>query len=64
MRYNIIRNKNMSDNNGQNRYENGKIYKLIDQESEYFYIGSTCDTLSKRLYRHKAAAKTKPNIKC
>ena len=53
----------MSDNKGQNRYENGKVYKLIDQESEYFYIGSTCDTLSKRLCRHKAVAKTKPNIK-
>ena len=46
-----------------NRYENSKIYKLFDPNTEYFYIGSTCDTLSKRFNRHKTVAKSKPHIK-
>ena len=39
-----------------NRYENTKIYKLIDHESGYFYIGSTTDRLSHRLSVHKCKA--------
>jgi len=35
-------------------YKNGKIYKLICSETQKIYIGSTCSTLSKRLYGHKA----------
>ena len=46
-----------------NRYENSKVYKLIEPNSGFFYIGSTCDTLSKRFGRHKTTAKTKPDIK-
>jgi group I intron endonuclease len=38
-----------------NRYSKGKIYRLICENEEY--IGSTCDTLSKRLHRHKNEAK-------
>ena len=34
-------------------YQFGKIYKLIDLESEKCYIGSTCKTLNQRLYNHK-----------
>ena len=41
----------------QNRYINGKIYNLIHPESGNFYIGSTCDKLCKRLYRHRDTAK-------
>ena len=40
-----------------NRYNNSKIYKLVDQVNGYFYIGSTCNPLSKRLYNHKNVAK-------
>ena len=40
-----------------NRYNNSKIYKLVDQVNGYFYIGSTCNPLSKRLYWHKNDAK-------
>ena len=29
-----------------NRYENSKRYKLIDPDSEYYYIGSTCAPLT------------------
>ena len=47
-----------------NRYENTKIYKLILADSEYFYIGSTCENrLSKRLNVHKCKAKTYPDRK-
>jgi len=40
----------------QNRYSNGKIYKLVNSVDDKVYIGSTCCTLSKRLYCHKQAA--------
>ena len=31
-----------------NRYENSKIYKLIDPDSGFYYIGSTCGPLTQR----------------
>lgn len=34
-------------------YQNGKIYELVCRVTGKRYIGSTCDTLSKRLYGHK-----------
>ena len=37
------------------RYNNSKIYKLMDNEG-YFYIGSTCCPLYKRLSHHKSDA--------
>ena len=40
-----------------NRYNNSKIYKLVDHVNGYFYIGSTCNPLSKRLSWHKLKAK-------
>ena len=46
-----------------NRYENSKIYKLIDQDSGYYYIGSTCSNLTQRLCNHKSRAKTYPDRK-
>ena len=45
----------------QNRYNNTKIYKIIHPETGYFYIGTTCDRLSKRLCYHKSKAKEYPN---
>ena len=38
-----------------NRYQNSKIYKLFDDD-QFFYIGSTCLSLHKRLYNHKIAS--------
>ena len=40
-----------------NRYNNSKIYKLIDVTNGYYYIGCSCLPLSKRLYYHKDKAK-------
>ena len=46
-----------------NKYNNTKIYKLQDQIYGYFYIGSTTDMLSKRLYGHKSSSKQYPKTK-
>ena len=40
-------------NIGLNRYENGKIYKITDVGYNKCYIGSTCESLSKRMERHR-----------
>lgn len=36
-------------------YQNGKIYKIVSDNTDKIYIGSTCSPLSKRLYQHKNA---------
>jgi hypothetical protein len=36
----------------ENRYENGKIYTIRSPNTDKYYIGSTCNTLSKRYYQH------------
>lgn len=41
-----------------NRYENGKVYKLVNGVNDDIYVGSTCLPLSKRLSAHKKDAKT------
>ena len=46
-----------------NRYGNSKIYKLIDPDSGYYYIGSTGGPSTLRLCSHKGAAKIHPEIK-
>ena len=38
-------------------YENGKIYKIIHDNSENIYIGSTCSPLYKRMAQHKGSCK-------
>ena len=40
-----------------NRYENGKIYKIVDVGYEKMYIGSTTEPLSKRMERHRSKYK-------
>ena len=40
-----------------NRYNNSKIYKVINTVDDTFYIGSTCTQLSKRINGHKKANK-------
>jgi len=44
------------------KYNHGKIYKLVDS-SGFYYVGSTCTSLSKRLSGHKAMSKTKTERK-
>ena len=35
------------------RYQKGKIYTLRSDHTDRFYIGSTCLTLPKRMYKHR-----------
>ena len=37
-----------------NRYENGKIYRITDNAYTKFYYGSTCESLSQRMTRHRS----------
>ena len=36
-----------------NKYQSGKIYKIVDNTSDMIYIGSTCQELVKRLQGHE-----------
>jgi hypothetical protein len=36
-----------------NKYQNGKIYTIRSPYTEFYYIGSTCQPLSKRFYEHR-----------
>ena len=40
----------------ENRYANSKVYKLVDDDG-YYYYGSSCLPLYKRLYIHKRDSK-------
>ncbi len=37
-----------------NKFQNAKIYKIIDNTSDLIYIGSTCKTLNNRLKQHES----------
>jgi hypothetical protein len=37
----------------KNKYQNGKIYTIRSPHTDKFYIGSTCNPLSKRFWNHK-----------
>ena len=43
------------------RYQNGMIYKLVNDVDDQFYVGSTCMPLAKRKSNHKVDAKKHPN---
>jgi hypothetical protein len=45
-----------------NKYQNGKIYKIVCNVTGDVYVGSTIKTLEKRLIHHKSDAKMKQNI--
>ena len=47
----------------KNRYNNTKIYKLVDKINQFYYIGSTTDLLCKRLYQHKISSNRKQEQK-
>ena len=38
-------------------YKKGEIYKILNNIDADVYIGSTCDTLSRRTSKHKTFAK-------
>jgi hypothetical protein len=44
-----------------NKYQNGKIYKLVNTEGTLAYIGSTCQTLAKRKANHHSDYKSWKN---
>lgn len=44
-----------------NKYSRGKIYKLVNDIDDEFYVGSTCETLAKRKGGHKALSKERPH---
>ena len=37
-----------------NKYHNGKIYKIVDNAYTKQYIGSTTESLSQRMTRHRS----------
>ena len=44
-------------------YQNGKIYKLVNDVNDDIYVGSTCGTLRLRKSEHKKRSRKKPNMK-
>ena len=38
-------------------YQNGKIYKLVNDVDDLLYVGSTCNALHKRFGEHKSCAR-------
>jgi len=40
-----------------NKYQNGKIYKIWSLETDEIYVGSTCQPLHKRLHQHRVRSK-------
>ena len=46
-----------------NKYHKGKIYTIRSYQTDKYYIGSTCDALHKRLYRHRIDYKNYLNDK-
>ena len=36
-------------------YKNAKIYKVLNDVTDDVYVGSTCQTLSKRMAEHRKA---------
>ena len=47
-----------------NKYENGKIYKIVSKQTPYIYIGSTHQPITNRLSGHKSQYKLWKNGKC
>ena len=38
-------------------YSKGKIYKILNTIDDEIYVGSTCETLSQRMARHRSDMK-------
>ena len=46
-----------------NKYHNGKIYKIADVGYNKCYIGSTTESLSRRMARHRSQYKKQEDMK-
>lgn len=46
-----------------NEFQFGKIYKIVNNVNDDFYVGSTVTTLALRMSRHRASAKTQTHLK-
>jgi group I intron endonuclease len=44
-------------------YQNGKIYKITNCIDDEVYVGSTCQSLSRRFSKHKDMSRCRPNYK-
>ena len=42
-------------------YSTGKIYKILNNIDDNVYVGSTVDTLGRRMAKHRSNMKRKPN---
>ena len=45
----------------ENPYHHSKIYKLLDTLNNYYYLGSTTNSLYKRFHQHKTGSKEQKN---
>ena len=45
------------------KYQNAKIYKIVNSIDKLIYVGSTIETLNIRFSKHKSRSKRSPNIK-
>ena len=45
-------------------YKNGKIYKILNNVDDNVYVGSTCQTLSKRMAKHRENINKKEKCNC
>ena len=45
------------------RYSEGKVYKIINDCDDEIYVGSTCDSLSRRMSGHRRKSKVVPERK-
>ena len=48
---------------GERDYSKGKIYKLVNDVNDDFYVGSTATSLAKRKYWHKTKGRQMPGVK-
>jgi len=44
-------------------YQEGKIYKIVNDVDDEIYVGSTCNTLAKRFGDHKSSITKRPKYK-
>ena len=40
------------------KYQDGKIYQILNSETDDVYVGSTCQKLSKRMTNHRTKLKS------
>ena len=47
----------------ESKYQKGKIYKILNSIDDEVYVGSTIESLSKRMAKHRAKCNTKTSYK-